>query len=157
MFDHNERAGSDDSWIYAFDARQIGDKLPIRKLGPWDFRSRTDALSARREIAQNLWKPEKPWTGDRPVTREELAQHTTFDDCWVVIRGKVYDFSEWKDHHPGGPFVARMYGGKDATAEFGEFHSRLAERHMEHFCVGPLVGAPAERAADATEVETAST
>ena len=89
------------------------------------------------------------WTGDRPVTREELAQHATFDDCWVVIRGKVYDFTEWKDHHPGGPFVARMYGGKDATAEFGDYHSPLAERHMEHFCVGPLVGAPAERAGDA--------
>jgi hypothetical protein len=24
---------------------------------------------------------------------------------------------------------------------------------MEHFCVGPLVGAPAERAGDAVEVE----
>ena len=83
------------------------------------------------------------------MTREELAQHATFDDCWVVIRGKVYDFTEWKDHHPGGPFVARMYGGKDATAEFGEYHSRLAERHMELFCVGPLLGAPAERAGDA--------
>jgi hypothetical protein len=35
-----------------------------------------------------------------------------------------------------------MYGGKDATAEFGEFHSRLAERHMEYFCVGPLVESP---------------
>jgi len=31
--------------------------------------------------------------------------------------------------------------------------SRLAERHMEYFCVGPLVGAPAERAGDAVEVE----
>jgi hypothetical protein len=50
-----------------------------------------------------------------------------------------------------------MYGGKDATAEFGEFHSRLAERHMEHFCVGPLVGAPAERAGDAVEVNPART
>jgi Cytochrome b involved in lipid metabolism len=113
--------------------------------------------SARREVATSLWKPAKPWTGDRPVTREELAQHATFDDCWVVIRGKVYDFTEWKDHHPGGPFVARMYGGKDATAEFGEYHSRLAERHMQYFCVGPLVGAPAERAGDASEVEPSRT
>ena len=48
VFDHTERAGSDDSWIYAFDAREIGDKLPLRKLGPWDFRSRTEALSARQ-------------------------------------------------------------------------------------------------------------
>ena len=85
VFDHTERAGSDDSWIYAFDARAIGDKLPIRKLGPWHFRSRNEALkSARREVATSLWKPAKPWTGDRPVTREELAQHATFDDCWVV-------------------------------------------------------------------------
>jgi salicylate hydroxylase len=158
VFDHTERAGSDDSWIYAFDAREIGDKLPIRKLGPWHFRSRNEALkTARREVATSLWKPAKPSTGDRPVTREELAQHTTFDDCWVVVRGKVYDFTEWKDHHPGGPFVARMYGGKDATAEFGEYHSRLAEQHMEYFCVGPLVGAPAERAGDASEVEPSRT
>jgi salicylate hydroxylase len=157
VFDHTERAGSDDSWIYAFDARNIGDTLPIKKLGPWDFRSRELALTARKEVARSLWKPEKPLTGDRPVTREELAQHATFEDCWVVIRGKVYDFTEWKDHHPGGPFVARMYAGKDATAEFGDYHTPLAERHMEHFCVGPLVGAPAERAGDAVEVDEART
>jgi salicylate hydroxylase len=157
VFDHTERAGSDDSWIYAFDARNIGDKLPIKKLGPWDFRSRETALTARKEVARSLWKPAKPLTGDRPVTREELAQHATFDDCWVVIRGKVYDFTDWKHHHPGGPFVARMYAGKDATAEFGDYHTPLAERHMEHFCVGPLVGAPAERAGDAVDVEPART
>src|SRR4051794_40777806 len=73
----------------------------------------------------------------------------------IVIRGKVYDFTEWKDHHPGGPFVARMYGGKDATAEFGEYHSRLAERHMELFCVGPLGGAPAGAAGDAVAARAA--
>jgi len=157
VFDHTERAGSDDSWIYAFDARNIGDKLPIKKLGPWDFRSREDALTARKEVARSLWKPDKPLTGDRPVTREELAQHATFDDCWVVIRGKVYDFTDWKHHHPGGPFVARMYAGKDATAEFGDYHTQLAERHMVHFCVGPLVGAPAERAGDAVEVRPTRT
>lgn len=149
VFVHEERAGGDDSWIYAFDARNIGDELPMKKLGPWDFRSRNLALDARKEIARSLWTPDEPLGGDRPVTREELAEHATFEDCWVVIKGRVYDFTEWKDHHPGGPFVARMYAGKDATAEFGEYHTQLAERHMEHFCVGPLVGAPADRAGDA--------
>ncbi len=139
VFNHDQRAGSDDSWIYAFDAREIGDKLPRRKLGPWDFRSRKAALGARRDVMQNLWKPPVSLAGDREVTRSEVAQHNTFEDCWVIIRGKVYDISEWKDHHPGGPFVARMHAGKDATAEFGDYHSRSAERHMEHFCVGELV------------------
>jgi salicylate hydroxylase len=139
VFDHEQRAGDDDSWIYAFDARVIGSKLPLKKLGPWDFRSRTDAVEARREVNRNLWVPKKSLSGDRRVTRAEVARHASFDDCWVIIGGKVYDISEWKDHHPGGPFVARMHAGKDASAEFGDYHSRMAERHMAHFCVGELI------------------
>ena len=138
-FDHDQRAGDDDSWIYAFDARQVGEALPPRKLGPWDFRARRAAMDARTRVATNLWTPAASLSGDRKVTRAEVAQHATFEDCWIIIRNKVYDFTEWKDHHPGGPFVARMYAGKDATAEFGDFHSTLAEKHMAHFCVGELV------------------
>jgi salicylate hydroxylase len=137
--DHEQRAGNDDSWIYDFDARNVGDTLPKKKLGPWDFRDRAMIASARKEMMRNLWKPENPSTGDRQVTRDELAQHNTFDDCWIVIGGKVYDFGEWKDHHPGGSFVARMYAGRDATAEFSDFHSRAALKHMDNFRVGDLV------------------
>jgi salicylate hydroxylase len=139
IFDHEQRAGDDDSWIYAFDARKIGEKLPPKKLGPWDFRARSAAADARKQIASNLWVPARSLSGDRQITRAEVARHSTFEDCWIIIRNKVYDFTEWKDHHPGGPFVARMYAGKDATAEFGDFHSQLAQTHMAHFCVGELV------------------
>jgi len=139
VFNHDERAGSNDDWIYAFDAREIGDKLPPKKLGPWDFRSRSAAMTARREVMGNLWMPKVSLNGERKVRRAEVSQHNTFEDCWVIIRGKVYDISEWKYHHPGGPFVARMHAGKDATGEFGDFHSKMAERHMAHFCVGELV------------------
>jgi salicylate hydroxylase len=138
-FDHEQRAGDDDSWIYAFDARKIGEKLPSKKYGPWDFRDRSAAAETRKQLAQSLWKPQVSQNGDRKVTRAEVAAHSTFDNCWIIIRNRVYDFSEWKDRHPGGPFVARMYAGKDATAEFGDYHSRLAERHMDHFCIGELV------------------
>lgn len=139
VFDHAQRAGGDDSWLYAFDARDIGDEIPAKRLGPWDFRSAEAVREARIEVARNLWVPEVSLKGDRKVTLEEVQQHNTFEDCWIIIHGKVYDFSEWKDHHPGGPFVARMYAGKDATAEFGTYHSRLAEKHMAHFCVGDVI------------------
>ena len=101
VFDHEERAGSDDSWIYAFDARVIGEKMPQKKLGPWDFRSRSEALDARRDVMGNLWVPPVSLNGDRKVTRAEVQKHCAFNDCWVIIRNKVYDISEWKDHHPG--------------------------------------------------------
>jgi salicylate hydroxylase len=139
-FDHEKRAGGDDSWLYAYDAQVIGDKIPGKRLGPWDFRSAEAVREARSDVMRNLWVPEVSLKGDRKVTMKEIQQHTSFEDCWIIINGKVYDISEWKDHHPGGPFVARMYGGKDATAEFGTYHSKLAERHMAHFCVGELVG-----------------
>ena len=139
VFDHAKRAGGDDSWLYAFDAREIGDKIPAKRLGPWDFRSAEAVREARSDVMRNLWVPAVSLTGDRKVTIAEVRQHNSFDDCWIIIHGKVYDFSEWKDHHPGGPFVARMFAGKDASAEFGTFHSRMAEKHMAHFCVGELV------------------
>ena len=138
IFNHEERAGGDDSWIYMFDAREIGDKLPLKKLGPWDFRSRTAAIEAKQQIAANLWTPEVSLEGNKKITRAEVAEHNSFEDCWIIIRNKVYDISEWKDRHPGGPFMARMFAGKDATAEFGDFHSKRAELHMKHFCVGDL-------------------
>ncbi len=140
FFDHEERAGDDDSWIYEFDAREVGDTLPPRRWGPWDYRAEGAGAEARRDIHRNLWKPATPYAGDKLVSRAELESHNTFDDCWIVIRDKVYDFSEWKDHHPGGPYVARLFAGKDATAEFGHFHSKGAMRHMAHFCVGSYVG-----------------
>jgi salicylate hydroxylase len=32
-----------------------------------------------------------------------------------------------------------MYAGKEATAEFGDYHSAEAVAHMAHFCIGDLV------------------
>lgn len=148
-FNHDKRVGNDMNWIYAHDARNIGDKLPVKKLGPWDFRDREAVKAAKAEMLANLWVPPVSLNGDRKVTRAEVAEHSSFEDCWIIIHNKVYDFTEWKDHHPGGPFVARMYAGKDATAEFGDYHSPQAWRHMAHFCVGALV--EEDKAAEAAQ------
>ncbi|TFV34128.1 hypothetical protein E4K10_44805 [Streptomyces sp. T1317-0309] len=32
-----------------------------------------------------------------------------------------------------------MFAGRDATAEFADFHSKAALKHMQYFCVGDLV------------------
>ena len=44
---------------------------------------------------------------------------------------------------PGGaadPAIARMYAGKEATAEFGDYHSAEAVAHMAHFLRRPRRG-----------------
>ena len=41
----------------------------------------------------------------REVSLDELAQHNTEADCWIAIRGKVYDFSTYIPEHPAPPVV----------------------------------------------------
>ncbi len=42
---------------------------------------------------------------------KEVARHTTPDDCWLIVKGKVYDVSGWGENHPGG-VVIYTHGGK---------------------------------------------
>lgn len=36
------------------------------------------------------------------VSHQELAKHNKFDDCWMAVRGKVYNVTKYLDFHPGG-------------------------------------------------------
>ena len=52
----------------------------------------------------------------RSYTWDEVQQHTSPGDLWLVIDHKVYDVSQWMDEQPGGDFVLLQEAGKDATA-----------------------------------------
>ena len=53
---------------------------------------------------------------------QEVANHNTKDDCWLVINDEVYDVTEFMDEHPGGASMLKMVAGKDATLHFEELH-----------------------------------
>jgi len=70
----------------------------------------------------------------------ELAHHSTPDDCWIAVRGKVYDVTRYLDFHPGGRDVLTAHGGRDATAAFDKFHRWVsADGLMGGALVGPLL------------------
>ncbi len=52
----------------------------------------------------------------------EVAKHNSRESCWVIIKGKVYDVTEFLDEHPGGANIILQYGGKDATEEYDPVH-----------------------------------
>jgi cytochrome b involved in lipid metabolism len=56
-------------------------------------------------------------------TKEEIAKHNTFGDCWLIIDNCVWEVTDFMRDHPGGAALIRMYGGKDATIAFREVHS----------------------------------
>ena len=42
--------------------------------------------------------------------------------AWVVVKGKVYNFTDFAKDHPGGPELLQKNNGKDATEEFVASH-----------------------------------
>lgn len=34
-------------------------------------------------------------------TKEEVAQHNTRQNCWIIVDGDVYDITGYIDEHPG--------------------------------------------------------
>ena len=78
-------------------------------------------------------------------TMEEIAMHSTADDCWLLINGNVYDVTEYIDggKHPGG--AALLQGcGVEGTELFMDRpngsgpHSEQAQGYLENFLIGTL-------------------
>ena len=59
----------------------------------------------------------------RPVTRRELRKHRSTYDCWMALRGKVYNVTKYLPYHPGGPEELMSVAGKDASREFDKIHN----------------------------------
>lgn len=81
--------------------------------------------------------------GGRLISREEVAQHCTESDCWLVLRLegslKVVDVTEFLRDHPAGPTMLIEHAGKDASLEFDAvFHSPGARIRAAKMVVGEL-------------------
>ena len=59
-----------------------------------------------------------------PYSREEVAQHSSKHDCWVIIQSAVYDVTRFISRHPGGedPIVKNCGGDATLTFEQGYDH-----------------------------------
>lgn len=57
------------------------------------------------------------------VTPEELAKHKEKTDCWICIRGMVYNVTPYLEYHPGGEDELMRGAGADATELFDQIHS----------------------------------
>mmetsp|Transcript_7015 Transcript_7015/g.7728 ORF Transcript_7015/g.7728 Transcript_7015/m.7728 type:complete len:311 (-) Transcript_7015:301-1233(-) len=57
----------------------------------------------------------------RGYTMEEVGQHKSDDDLWMVLNGAVYDCSHYLRFHPGGRKL-KLGAGKDGTSLFNKYH-----------------------------------
>ena len=51
------------------------------------------------------------------ISLEELSNHNSETDCWVVYQGKVYDLTSWLPKHPGSAEAIMPYCGNQGFEE----------------------------------------
>ena len=77
-------------------------------------------------------------------TLDQVREHSYKTDCWIVIKGKVYNVTPFLLDHPGGPEIIYQNGGKDVTEEFHDTnHSPEAIAKLPKYEIGEL-DAPAD-------------
>jgi cytochrome b involved in lipid metabolism len=77
---------------------------------------------------------------EKTYTMEEVAKHNSEESCWTVIRGDVYDLTNWIDKHPGGADKILKICGKDGTDLFIKQHGgkEKPEKILKDFEIGTL-------------------
>ncbi|PWY70986.1 cytochrome b5 [Aspergillus heteromorphus CBS 117.55] len=73
----------------------------------------------------------------KELTLQEVSEHNTKKDLYMVIHDKVYDVSSFVDEHPGGEEVLLDVGGQDGTEAFEDVgHSDEAREILDGLLVG---------------------
>jgi len=73
------------------------------------------------------------------LTWEELERHNVKGDCWLAVRGKVYNVTSWVSNHPGGEDTIVLNGGRDATILFEIYHPTKVYSMLSKYYVGDIV------------------
>ncbi|GMH77023.1 hypothetical protein TL16_g07265 [Triparma laevis f. inornata] len=66
--------------------------------------------------------PQLRGTGLKNYTLEEVRNHKSLHDCWIVLRGVVYNVSAYLAYHPGGSRIIEKFAGEECTEEFDKYH-----------------------------------
>ncbi|XP_055684126.1 uncharacterized protein LOC129790586 [Lutzomyia longipalpis] len=73
------------------------------------------------------------------ISLEEVANHDSATDCWIVIYDRIYDVTKFLKLHPGDDYVILEHAGRDATIAFrGAGHSQEAVDSLKKWLIGQL-------------------
>jgi cytochrome b involved in lipid metabolism len=79
------------------------------------------------------------------LTTQEIAQHSSAIDCWLIINQQVYDVTTYLNQHPGNADTILPYCGQEATAAFntkgrstGNTHSTVANDLLGNYLLGSV-------------------
>ena len=105
------------------------------------------STEAAKPVASSTPKPaatEKPAAEPTAeatgYTMDKVKANNSATSCWSVIKGNVYDLTNWINQHPGGSGAIRGLCGTDGSAEFSAKHKGQSnpESRLNSYLLGPL-------------------
>ena len=91
--------------------RIVGQTIPIAAHS-YESIKRSESSTIRLERIQKR----KPKPALRTISKDELAKHSTPDDCWVSVHGTVYDLTRFANEHPAGKAPIHMHAQQATVA-----------------------------------------
>lgn len=76
------------------------------------------------------------------MNREQVSQHNSIDDAYVILEGAVYDITDYLEEqsHPGGTILIKEYLGKDIAPAFEKHpHSKDALELLKFYEICKLI------------------
>lgn len=69
------------------------------------------------------------------ITMAEVAQHSSIEDAWTVIRGRVYNLTPYLKFYPGGEDMLLKIAGREGTSLFDKYHAWVNVEFLLSACL----------------------
>ena len=96
-------------------------------------------------LGASLWLPPAEQSlalaAEKSYSKADLAKHATAENCWMAIRGGVYDLSTYLPEHPSRPELVLPWCGKEATEAYntktkGRPHAPYTDELLAKYKIG---------------------
>ncbi|CAN8245016.1 unnamed protein product [Cochlearia groenlandica] len=75
----------------------------------------------------------------KSYSKSEISLHNKREDCWVIIKDKVYDVTSYVEEHPGGDAILDHAGDDSTDGFFGPQHATRVFDMIDDFYIGELL------------------
>ncbi|CAA7395003.1 unnamed protein product [Spirodela intermedia] len=74
----------------------------------------------------------------KTYTKAEVSLHNSRNDCWIIVKDKVYDVTSYVEEHPGADAILNNAGGDSTEGFFGPQHATRVFDMVDEFYIGDL-------------------